>query len=94
MPDVPSNKDYSLIGILEAEDKKEEIKNNLNKILEKLPEEYQLVIKSRFYEGKTLEEIGKEINKTRARIGQLEISALEKLSYLAKQSGIYDLYIE
>ena len=37
---------------------------------------------------------GKEINKTRARIGQLEISALEKLSYLAKQSGLYDLYIE
>ena len=89
-----SNKDYSLMGILEIEDKKEEINNLLDRTLKKLPEEYQLVIKARFYERKTLKEIGKEINKVRARAGQLEISALKKLSYLAKQSGLYDLYVE
>ncbi len=91
---VISWEDYSFIGILETEDKKEEMRNNLDQILKRLPEKYRLIIKSRFYEGKTLEEIGKEVDKTRARAGQLEVSALKKLSYLAKQSGLYALYIE
>ena len=94
MPDVPSNKDYSLIGILEVEDKKEEIISLLEECIKKLPEEYQLIIKSRFYEGKTFEEMGKDLKISYGRAEQIHKLALKKLFYLAKQSGLYDLYIE
>ncbi len=86
--------DYSLLGILEQEDKKEEIKNILDKSLEKLDENSKRVIIERFYEGKTLNEIGSQMNFTRQRVEQIEKDALRKLYYLAKRSGLYDLYAE
>ena len=46
-----------------------------------LPREMRKVIKGRFFEGKTLEAIGKSMKLTRERIRQIERDALEHLRF-------------
>ena len=87
-----ADNDYSLISILENADKKEEIKALLEKIINKLPKKYQRVIRGRFYEEKTLEEIGKELKISRERVRQIEQYAIKRLYCPAKHSGLYELY--
>ncbi len=94
IPEVASEKDYSLIGILEAEDKKEQIKLLLEKCLNDLDEEDREIITSRYYEGKTLEEIRKELKVTNEGVRQIEIKAIKRLYFLAKKYGLDELYFE
>ena len=82
-------RDCSLIDIMN-----EEIKGLLEKVIGNLSERYQRVIRGRFYEGKTLEEVGKELRITRQRVKDIESKALRKLYPLAKNSGLCDLYTE
>jgi len=89
-----SLKDHSLIGILEQEDRKEKITNLLNKILNELKESWREVIKKRFYERKTLEEVGEELEMSYERVRQIETIALKRLYYLVKQSELYDFYAD
>lgn len=92
--EISTEKDFSLIGILENEDKKEEIKNLLEKITAKLPERDQRVIRARFYEGKTYQEIGKELKLTRERIRQIEPKAIRKLYLSARKCGLHEFCTE
>ncbi len=94
IPEIESDKDYSLIGILQTADKKDEMGNKIEYIFKRLPENMQSAIKLRFYEGKTLEGAGKSLNLSRERIRQLECMALEKLRLYARQSGLQELYFE
>lgn len=51
----------------------------LFQLVEKLPEEQRRVIVMRFVEGRTAEEIGKEIKKSAGAVRQLQFRALENL---------------
>ena len=90
---IPTERDFSLIGILKNADKKEEIKSLLDKIIGNLPERYQRIIRGRFYEGKSYAKIGKELKISRERVRQIESKAIRKLYHPAKQS-LYELYTE
>jgi RNA polymerase sigma-70 factor (ECF subfamily) len=52
---------------------------SLFRMVEKLPAEQRRVIAMRFVEGKTAEEIGKEIKKSAGAVRQLQFRALENL---------------
>lgn len=94
LDNLSAEKETSLISILEESDKKEEKARLLEETLEGLKERWRRVIIGRFYEGKTLEEVGKALEITIARVEQLEKKALRKLYFLARRNGLYDLYIE
>ena len=49
--------------------------------LSRLPEKERLVIKCRFEDGMTLEEVGKLLGRTRERVRQIEAKALSKLRH-------------
>ena len=57
--------------------------NHLNHILDaaisELPKKIQTVLRERFWDGKTLEGIGKNINESRERVRQIEAKGLRKL---------------
>lgn len=55
------------------------------KAMEKLPERARYIMKLRFIEGRTLEETGKLLNLTRARIKQIQDAALKKLRQLLNE---------
>lgn len=55
------------------------LREELEKGMERLTERQQKVIRQRFWEGKTREEIGKHFNVTREVIRTLEAEALRKL---------------
>ncbi|MEK6844120.1 MAG: sigma-70 family RNA polymerase sigma factor [Nanoarchaeota archaeon] len=86
------HRDCYLISIMKEDN--EEIKNLFEKIIGKLPDKHQRVIRSRFYEEKTLEEIGKELKISRQRINQIEREAIKKLYCLAKQCSLYEIYTD
>lgn len=52
--------------------------------IDRLPARMRYIMYLRFMEGRTLEETGKELNLTRARIKQIEDQALEKLRRMLK----------
>lgn len=61
------------------EEKSYEQTKYISRLLDFLPKKQQSVIKKYFYESKTLEEIGKEMNMTRQRAHQIKNEALKKL---------------
>lgn len=90
IPDSRADIQYQSIEILLLEEQVDEI-------LERLPEREQRILKLRFgfIDGKlwTLEEVGREYSVTRERIRQIEANVLEKLS---KKKAVKNLrtYIE
>ncbi len=74
--DKQSDEQYQSVEILL-------LSNQMDKILEKLPEREQRILRLRFgfVDGKiwTLEEVGREYNVTRERVRQIEANVLEKL---------------
>jgi RNA polymerase primary sigma factor len=54
------------------------------KAMEKLPERARYIMKLRFVEGRTLEETGRLLSLTRARIKQIQDAALKKLRLILK----------
>ena len=85
---LPADRDYSFTGILEEERRKVEIKVPLERAISKLSANYQKVIIGRFYEGKTLREMGNELKKSKDRIRQIEMKSLKKLFWLVKKQGL------
>lgn len=55
------------------------------KAMEKLPERARYIMKLRFIEGRTLEETGRLLSLTRARIKQIQDAALKKLRHILKE---------
>lgn len=51
-----------------------------------LPERMQLILKMRYVEGHTLEDVGKEFGLTRARIKQLQEEALQKVRVIMRDT--------
>lgn len=95
---LKSDKPISEIESQQKEESNQEIKSLLESLISKLGQIEQRVIEFRFYRGETLEEIGdwlglKAKNK-RQRAKHIEAQALVNLYRLAKQSGLYDLYVE
>lgn len=78
---------------LETEEENEKISLTLKGIVKKLSPRHKYVIKQRFYQGKTLEEIGKKLKITREAVRQTEERALEKLNYLARQNSLDGSFI-
>ena len=93
---LPSRKDYSRPSFaLEKEEENRQISLILERIIEKLPEEYKLIIQKRFYEGKTLKQTAQEMSKkSKQIIKQKEDRAIKKLYPLARSNGLYDFYIK
>ncbi len=65
---------------------RDDLRGQINGVLEQLSEREQAVIKMRFgimddESDRTLEEIGKELNVTRERVRQIESSAIKKLKH-------------
>ncbi|MDE5816625.1 MAG: sigma-70 family RNA polymerase sigma factor, partial [Helicobacter sp.] len=65
---------------------KEDLKAQINEVLDQLNERERAVIRMRFgllddESDRTLEEIGKELNVTRERVRQIESSAIKKLKH-------------
>ena len=65
---------------------KDDLKVQIESVLEQLNEREKAVIKMRFgimddESDRTLEEIGKELNVTRERVRQIESSAIKKLKH-------------
>lgn len=65
---------------------KEDLKNQINEVLDQLNEREKTVIKLRFgltedESDRTLEEIGTELNITRERVRQIESTAIKKLKF-------------
>jgi len=89
LDNLPSDGNSSTPLILEREEENKKISLILESIIKKLPSRQEFIIKKRFYEGKTLEEAGKELNLCRERIRQIETKALKKLYYLAKKNDLY-----
>ncbi len=55
-------------------------------LIAELPERLQIILKRRFIEGRTLEEVGEEFDLTRARIKQLQDEALQKLRTILRRT--------
>ena len=65
---------------------KEDLRHQIDNVLDQLNEREKAVIKMRFgllddESDRTLEEIGKELNVTRERVRQIESSAIKKLKH-------------
>ncbi len=61
-------------------------RNEIWTAIGQLPDRMQLILKRRFIEGRTLEEVGNEFGLTRARIKQLQEEALHKVRLLLRQT--------
>ncbi len=59
--------------------------------IEQLPERSRYIMRLRFVDGRTLEEIGKILNLTRARIKQIQDDALRKLREILREGIHRDL---
>ena len=58
-----------------------EIKNAITQVLSTLTPREERVIRERFFNNKTLEEIGQTFSVTRDRIRQIEAKALRKMKH-------------
>ena len=66
--------------MLEAPDPQDEIRlNELTTLLSGLPGREQNIIRSRFFDNKTLEQVGQKLRLTRERVRQIEKKALHTL---------------
>lgn len=69
-----------------------DIRDNIGKWLEALPEKQREVLSRRFglrgYESSTLEEVGREIGLTRERVRQIQVEALKRLRVLMETEGL------
>ncbi len=83
LDNLPSDKPIALIDILNKENEKKELCLFLTNLIQKLPTNYQEIIKGRFYEEKTYTQIALELNRSLERIRQLEKKALKKLLYMS-----------
>jgi len=61
-------------------------RNEIWEAVEQLPERMRLILKRRYIEGRTLEDVGEEFGLTRARIKQLQDEALHKVRLLLHQT--------
>lgn len=57
------------------------LQDEMDQALKRLTPRQERVLKARFFEGKTLEEVGKTMSLTRDRIRQIEGAAIQKLRY-------------
>lgn len=73
--DLIPSQDPGIDRVLE----RQELWQEICKVVTGLPPKQRLVIYLRFHEGLTLEEIGRRVNLTRERVRQIEASALTKL---------------
>ncbi|MCC5849917.1 MAG: sigma-70 family RNA polymerase sigma factor [Verrucomicrobia bacterium] len=97
MPDTPLSLDAVLgdsrssLHELVADSHQEEVsaeteRGEIWEAIGQLPERMQLILKLRFVEGRTLEDVGNEFGLTRARIKQLQDEALHKVRLLLRQT--------
>ena len=74
-----------------------QLKDDISKVLNKLNEREQKVLRMRFGlddgHERTLEEVGRELNVTRERIRQIEAKALRRLRQSGKMAGM-DVYLD
>jgi RNA polymerase primary sigma factor len=70
--------------------RKKEITDAVREAMSSLPEREQLVIRRRFWEDKTLGEVGAELGLTREGIRQIERKALRKLRHKSRSVKIRD----
>jgi RNA polymerase sigma factor (sigma-70 family) len=61
-------------------------RNEIWDAVHQLPERMQLILKLRFIEGKTLEEVGDAFKLTRARIKQIQDEALHKVRLILRET--------
>lgn len=78
---------YELVADSHQADAAEEAeRNEIWSAVAQLPERMQLILKRRYIEGRTLEEVGEEFGLTRARIKQLQDEALHKVRLVLRQT--------
>lgn len=61
-------------------------RNEVWESVRRLPERMQIILKRRYVEGRTLEEVGEEFGLTRARIKQLQDEALENMRSFMRET--------
>lgn len=61
-------------------------RNDVWEAVSRLPERLQLILKRRYVEGYTLDEVGQEFGLTRARIKQLQDEGLEKMRAFMRET--------
>jgi RNA polymerase sigma factor (sigma-70 family) len=88
-----SNGDFSLEGICDDWNGKEKISTLLEEIIGKLNDKYNKVIRKRFFDGLTLEQIRADVGFSKQHIQRIEKDALKKLYFMAKVAGLEDLYV-
>jgi RNA polymerase sigma factor (sigma-70 family) len=59
----------------------DELHECLESLISKMPNQIQIVLRERFWNGKTHEEIGDEVNVSRGRVQQIESKALRMLRH-------------
>jgi len=82
---------HELVADHHQVDSAEEVqRNEVWEAAAKLPERLQIILKRRYVEGRTLEEVGDEFGLTRARIKQLQDEALEKMRAFMRETYAKD----
>jgi RNA polymerase primary sigma factor len=78
---------HELVADADQIDSAQEVeRNEVWDAVSRLPERLQLILKRRYVEGFTLEEVGQEFGLTRARIKQLQDEALEKMRAFMRET--------
>ena len=67
-----------------------ELKDALREVLLTLTAREERVIRERFFDGKTLEEVGQSFSLTRDRISQIEKKAIRKMQHPARKELLAD----
>lgn len=71
---------------------RKDIEQTLNDVLETLNDREQDILKARFWDNKTLEEIARDFNVTRTRIAQIEAKAIRKLGHPVRRHILEEIY--
>ena len=67
-----------------------ELPERIEQAIDTLDERKQYIIRSRFYEDKTLDELGKELGVSKDRVRQIEARALRELRHPSKSKVLLD----
>lgn len=62
-----------------------DLEKRVESVISKIPKRYLMVLRKRFWENKTLKQVGKELKVTRGRIATIESAALRLLRHPAKK---------